>query len=652
MDDWKANLNFTGDCLVFPAEMFVVLIEKKFENMTLDNECMVDIALQYISNSSDNENRQMKLTPAEMWKEKHNFSQIKCCWNAFKNELFNEFGQRCKYNSSQRLHFLQSAKRGRGEPASLFLSRLTLISQIIEFGQICDKPPSSEWIKLLLLLGLRKQEKVFTADEFDRMSLEQICFSLSNQISQEPCVDSNMGYNNSIPDPKENVMPSIIPLDEPPEEDMELYFYHEIDQNKLDTSNLSDISNDTFLPKKSQETKSANNLKRSTPHITLSSPKCNKIQKKSNGTKENDTATSSTTMKMRKADIEANNNEYNSNNPAIKKQSDISQFSNFKFVLQEGGPEVLSCSFCDDIFNTKKEILVHILKYHDDYRYKCDICNFKGKKLRDIARHRLGKHGVETDGYESYSCTHPGCPVKMTCKIKLEQHLRVHDNLRPFVCGVCDKAFQFKGSLKVHTETVHMKLKIHKCVECDKAFSALSGLTYHKAIKHNIGQKEKHACEICGETTYYKASLQKHMEIKHMDRTKIHCPHCNNLFISKLTLNRHIKSQHEKDTKHACPHCTKTFGTSYKQKVHIKTAHQNFRPFRCKLCKALFTEGNNLSVHIASVHDNVPLKLARKSSAAYRKHFAFERLVEGSLSVMDDESILLLPPRNDDEQNS
>ena len=57
-------------------------------------------------------------------------------------------------------------------------------------------------------------------------------------------------------------------------------------------------------------------------------------------------------------------------------------------------------------------------------------------------------------------------------------------------------------------------------------------------------------------------------------------------------------------------------------------------------------------MHIASVHDNVPLKLARKSSAAYRKHFAFERLVEGSLSVMDDESILLLPPKNDDEQKS
>ena len=434
MDDWKANLNFTGDCLVFPAEMFVVLIEKKFENIPLDNEYMVNITLRHISNSSDNENRQMNLTPAGMWKEKHDFSQIKCSWKALKNELINEFGQRCKYNSFQRLQFLQSAKRGRGEPVSLFLSRLALISQIVEFGQICDKPPSSEWIKLLLLLGLMKQEKVFTADEFDRMSLEQICVSISNQISQEPCVNSNMIYNNSIAHPKENVMSNNILTDEPLEEDMDLYFYHDIDQNKLDTSNLSDISNDTFLPKKSQGKKSASNLKRSTTYVTLSSLQCNKVQKITNDTKENDTSTSCTTTKIRKVDIEANNNEPNSNNAVIKKQSDISQFSTFKSVLQENGPDVLSCSFCDEIFNTKKETLVHILKHHDDYRYKCDICNFKGKKLRDIARHRLGKHGVETDGYESYSCTHPGCPVKMTCKIKLEQHLRVHDNLRPFVC--------------------------------------------------------------------------------------------------------------------------------------------------------------------------------------------------------------------------
>ena len=135
--------------------------------------------------------------------------------------------------------------------------------------------------------------------------------------------------------------------------------------------------------------------------------------------------------------------------------------------------------------------------------------------------------------------------------------------------------------------------------------------------------------------------MQKHIEIKHTDRTKIHCPHCNNLFISQLTLDRHIKSQHDKDNQYSCPHCTKLFGTSYKQKVHIKTAHQNFRPFRCKLCQAVFTEGNHLSVHIASVHDNVPLKIARKSSAAYRKHSAFERLVEGSLSAMEDADLLL-----------
>ena len=649
MDDWKENLNFTGDCFVFPAEMFVMLIEKKFGSTPLNDEYMVDITLQHISNSSDGVDCLTNLTPAGIWKKNHDFSEIKCNWNAFKNELFNEFGHRCKYSSFQRLQFLQSAKRGEGEPLSLFTYRLRLISQIIEFGEICDNPPSSAWVKLLLLLGLRKQEKVLTADEFDRMSLEQLCFEISNQLSKEPCDDFKLKNNNSISHVKENELSSDFLTDDS-EENLEIYFYSNIYRNRPNILNLSDISNDTFIPKKSQEKKPTKNLKRSTSHVRLSSSKCTKTQKLFNNTKENNTKTSSTIIKVRKLDKEPNNNEGSSNAPVIRKQTDTSQFSTFKPLLREDGPDVLSCSFCGGIFNTKKETLVHIFKDHGDYRYKCDICDFKGKKLRDIARHRLGKHGVETDGYESFSCTHPGCNVKMTCKIKLEQHLRVHDNLRPFVCGVCDKAFQFKGSLKVHTETVHMKLKIHKCVQCDKAFSALSGLTYHNAVKHNIGQKEKHACEICGETTYYKASLQKHMEIKHTDRTKIHCPHCNNLFISKLTLERHIKSQHEKDTKHSCPHCAKTFGTSYKQKVHIKTAHQNFRPFRCKLCKALFTEGNNLSVHIASVHDNVPLKLARKSSAAYRKHFAFERLVEGSLSVMDDESILLGPPTNDGKQ--
>ena len=59
------------------------------------------------------------------------------------------------------------------------------------------------------------------------------------------------------------------------------------------------------------------------------------------------------------------------------------------------------------------------------------------------------------------------------------------------------------------------------------------------------------------------------------------------------------------------------------------------------LCKALFTEGNNLSVHIDSGNDIIPLKIARTSSAAYRKHSALERLVRGSLSVMEEEDILI-----------
>ena len=708
LDGWKSDLSFTGDLLVFPAEMFILLMEKKFGILILENNFVVNAALQHIPDSLD-ENK----TSAGLWKNENNLSKRNIDWNGFKIEMLKKFGQKKNYDTFERLQFLKSAKRGQNETYSMFLARLSIIVSFIEFGQICDKTPSIVWVKLLMLLGLEPNEKFFTMDELEKMSLDQLSLAVSNKKSEFEGINQNISddYIKTTSNNNEDNVQTMFTIDDSTGIQFDFLYDDQAILKEEETVQVETKLNKRLRKLKSRKSNRKNMVSNFNKErkdclicdVSLDSADsiiehelkvheggliceiCKStfldvselLQHQSNihsgrRYKCKVCATTHTTLTSLKGHTAAVHHETSFNKDHTKKprvlvklcrqkthknsegekmleEPDSFKFSTLKFNLGKDGQSSFSCSLCDETFPNKKEIQIHILEKHDNCRFKCDSCEFKGKKQRDIARHRLAKHGVETDGYESYKCTYENCNVKMTCKIKLEQHLRVHDNLRPFICGVCDKTFQFKGSLKVHTETVHMKLKIHTCDKCGKAFSALSGLTYHKAVKHDIGEKEKHACEICGETTYYKATLQKHMEIKHTDRTKITCPHCKNLFISQLTLDRHIKSQHETDTRYSCPHCTKMFGTSYKQKVHIKTAHQNFRPFRCRLCKALFTEGNNLSVHIASVHDNVPLKVARKSSAAYRKHSAFERLVEGSLSSMEDDGIFMKPEKDTQE---
>ncbi|KAK7051157.1 hypothetical protein SK128_025703, partial [Halocaridina rubra] len=97
-----------------------------------------------------------------------------------------------------------------------------------------------------------------------------------------------------------------------------------------------------------------------------------------------------------------------------------------------------------------------------------------------------------------------------------KDHLRSHNDIRPYMCEVCHKSYTSKAILKRHT-FLHLEEKPFKCNTCGKCYSAKYYLDCHALI--HVNEKQKPTCKRCEKTFVYNQSLQRHC--------RIHCPQGN-----------------------------------------------------------------------------------------------------------------------------
>ena len=104
------------------------------------------------------------------------------------------------------------------------------------------------------------------------------------------------------------------------------------------------------------------------------------------------------------------------------------------------------CDVCDDIFHSKKELILHFDSQHEDLkRFKCDFCNESFGTSRELRNHGKIHNGLDVI---------PECPD-------------------------CGKTFKLKASLKRHITEKHKQSKPHKCDKCGRIFSRETGFKKH-----------------------------------------------------------------------------------------------------------------------------------------------------------------------------
>lgn len=104
------------------------------------------------------------------------------------------------------------------------------------------------------------------------------------------------------------------------------------------------------------------------------------------------------------------------------------------------------------------------------------------------------------------ACTQ--CVKSFRKEEQLEAHINlVHLRKKAVTCKLCNSGFSNMGNLKRHHMLQHSQVKIkkHICTECNKAFNYSSSLSKHMRIHKNI---RNYVCDHCAKSFIHKTGLQ------------------------------------------------------------------------------------------------------------------------------------------------
>ncbi|XP_064645661.1 uncharacterized protein LOC135498998 [Lineus longissimus] len=284
--------------------------------------------------------------------------------------------------------------------------------------------------------------------------------------------------------------------------------------------------------------------------------------------------------------------------------------------------------------------------------YVCAKCDHRG----DINGCSCKKPGIFGTKMFRYKCLEH-CGREFFNRRDYENHQRMHLNVRPFACGLCDKTFTSKNLMNRHSQ-VHVGDKPHKCDECHKRFMFRRDMEIH--ARTHTGEKT-FICEDCGnaytsetnlqihrlshtggepfrcrkcEKVYLSKSLRDIHELSHTGEGPFPCQFCGRLFNGQSNLIRHKKrvhkeknppmvtcyscraafnncdellehcQQHYTEPAHKCQHCSKEYVTKVELEAHERR-HQSVhaKPFKCDECSRCFLSDHNLQKH-RKLHTN------------------------------------------------
>lgn len=249
-------------------------------------------------------------------------------------------------------------------------------------------------------------------------------------------------------------------------------------------------------------------------------------------------------------------------------------------VTEQSPRKEFSCSECDFVGSTRREMLSHKNREH----------KISSKPRRRVAYVGLEEAKTYIDGIPVYACNTCGKTFRSIYDFK--RHLTIHTDEMPFTCHQCGKRFRALHNLTRHLNSVHEKIKRHECDICGFKFAERKACTDHRRL--HTGEKP-FICEVCGKAFPTHTSIYCHRRI-HTDYRPHKCPHCDRSFRTRQRLNDHVRI-HTGARPYTCHLCFKTFRVRNEQQRHIQT-HNTEKPYGCQKCGASFTLKRYLKQHM------------------------------------------------------
>ena len=241
------------------------------------------------------------------------------------------------------------------------------------------------------------------------------------------------------------------------------------------------------------------------------------------------------------------------------------------------------------------------------------------------------------------------CGKILSSKKNLKKHLKLHTNIRSYVCKICNKTYKRSDHLKRHMITHDPEPNYYECDLCLKRFSLNYHLTSHLQNVHGKKKIKVYKCPDCDMYFQKKSKLFLHQKNSHnliFDKIPCYYPYCKKSYISEQKLNDHIQKYHiklinsqnnleeggmllnndneevndmvsneEKEIEsestnnkekkfYKCPYknCMKVYSSHYNLSVHIKTFHLKIKSYTCTLCSNKYFHKVSLKKHLMLEH--------------------------------------------------
>jgi len=281
--------------------------------------------------------------------------------------------------------------------------------------------------------------------------------------------------------------------------------------------------------------------------------------------------------------------EYESRETKIKDEKDV--LKEKKYKTSKDVQKTFHCEQCNKGYTLKKHLNEHVRSVHERVKnYACGFCEKKFFKKYEKAIHER-KH----TGEKPYQCQICGDSFKK--KLTMDEHMSNHTGIQEFHCDDCGKNFGLQRSLRHHRLLRHT----HQlpCHMCEKKFSTKSHLERH--LKGHLGIKDAQCVE-CGKQFSSDRSCRQHILNEHSEERLIAkevftCPECGKEFKYANNMRTHMKIHAEGHVKVQCQECGKYYKTARVLKDHIRIIHEGNSRFKCDVCGKAFGRATALEVH-------------------------------------------------------
>lgn len=174
---------------------------------------------------------------------------------------------------------------------------------------------------------------------------------------------------------------------------------------------------------------------------------------------------------------------------------------------RENGTEgTFQCDICKRFYTTKRKVRHHMEMHYGErkkQKFLCTVCGIWLSSNHILQSHYRAIHL----GEKPHKCMY--CDRLFSSRQELKQHTNRHEGIRPYSCAQCPRTFFVRTNLREHIESIHLNAKRHVCAVCNKSFNRKGNLKLHT---YTHTQQSPHQCPFCGAGFMRKYKLNEHVE--------------------------------------------------------------------------------------------------------------------------------------------